>query len=97
MKTEELDKTPNNMIFIERDTPLTREEVDAKLEEVKAAVALFEEKGQKTAVKRAIKRVVPTFRNPGEVNRAAASSEEMKMAEEAEDEEEEATPDNNEK
>ena len=92
MKTEELDKTPNNMIFIERDTPLTREEVDAKLEEVKAAVELFEEKGQKTAVKRAIKRVVPTFRNPGEVNRAAASSEEMKMAEEAEDEDEENTP-----
>lgn len=37
VKTEELDKTPNSMIFIERDTPLCEHDIDVKLEELKAA------------------------------------------------------------
>lgn len=39
VKTEELDKTPNSMIFIERDTPLCEHDIDVKLEELKAAFA----------------------------------------------------------
>ena len=31
IKTEELDKTDNKMIFVERDTPLSRSEVDRRL------------------------------------------------------------------
>lgn len=37
VKTEELDKTPNSMIFIERDTPLCEHDINVKLEELKAA------------------------------------------------------------
>lgn len=37
VKTEELDKTPNSMIFIERDTPLCEHDIEVKLEELKAA------------------------------------------------------------
>ena len=31
VKTEELDKTPNSMIFIERDAPLCEHDINSKL------------------------------------------------------------------
>ena len=78
MKSEDLEKTDNDMIFIERDTPYTRAEVDEKLEILKAAVAESADTIDSTAVKNAIKRVVPTFIDPEEVNKTAEESEEMK-------------------
>ncbi len=80
MKTEFLSKTSNNMIFIERDQPLTREAVDEKLAELNRAVVLFEENAVNGAVKNAIRRLVPTYRDPEDINRTAEKSEEMKMA-----------------
>ena len=71
MKTEKLDKTENNMIFIERDTPYSREEVEEKLALLMTAV---EEGGN---VKEAFAQVVPTYQDPDVVNRAAESSAEM--------------------
>ena len=79
MKTETLSKTSNNMIFIERDQPLSREEVDEKIKELNGAVVLFEENAVKGAVKDAIRRLVPTYRDPEDINRTAEKSEEMKM------------------
>ena len=78
MRTEELDATENKMIFIERDTPLTRDEVAAKLNLL--ADALEEGKNElcSAAVKRAFKITVPTYHDPEEVNRTAETSEEMK-------------------
>ena len=38
VKTEDLDKTSNSMIFIERDTPLSAEEIDKKLEILKKSM-----------------------------------------------------------
>ena len=73
MKTEQLDKTDNDMIFIERDTPLTREEVDARLEILKQALNDDEK------LVEAIARVVPTYRAPEEINRLAHQSDEMKL------------------
>ena len=80
MKTETLSKTSNNMIFIERDQPLSREEVDEKIRELNGAVVLFEENAVKGAIKDAIRRLVPTYRDPEDINRTAEKSEEMKMA-----------------
>ena len=79
IKTESLDKTENNMIFIEKDTPLTREEVEEKLDILRAAVA--EHNGEIAAIEvtEAMKKVVPTFCAPEDVNKAAAKTEEMKM------------------
>ena len=37
MKTEELDKTENSMIFIERDSALSKVEIDDKLAMLKEA------------------------------------------------------------
>lgn len=41
VKTEELDKTPNSMIFIERDAPLCEHDINVKLEELQAACNLL--------------------------------------------------------
>ncbi|MBO5939142.1 MAG: polysaccharide biosynthesis protein [Clostridia bacterium] len=79
MKTEDLTKTDNDMIFIEKDHPLTREDMEENLALLQNSVADFEIKGQIDAVKNTIKAIVPTFRDPEEVNVDAEKSEEMKM------------------
>ena len=79
MKTETLDKTENNMIFIERDTPLTRKEVEEKLRILKTAVELARDEIGSKRVKEAIVATVPTFRDPEVINKRAEKSEEMQM------------------
>ncbi|MCQ2435993.1 MAG: polysaccharide biosynthesis protein [Clostridia bacterium] len=78
IKTEELDKTDNDLIFVERDTPLSRAEVDAKIEILKATIATGNSVNC-IGIKEAFKAVVPTFKDPDLVNRNAAQAEEMKM------------------
>ncbi len=80
MKNETLDMTENKMIFIERDTPYTREEVDEKLRILSDAVNNSKcELGSKR-VKEAVKSVVPTFHEPKELNKKADQTDEMKDA-----------------
>lgn len=76
IKVEELDKTDNSLIFIERDTPLSAEEIDGKLEELRSACSTDSD----DAVRDALKRVIPTYKSPEAVNIDAAESDEMKMA-----------------
>ncbi len=78
IKTETLDKTENNLIFIERDHPLTREEVEAKLQILRRILDESKNKVETTKIKRAMKKVVPTYRDPDEVNSNADQSDEMK-------------------
>lgn len=78
MKTEELDKTDNDMIFIERDKGLSREEVEEKLAILKKAV---EQEGYES-VRAAIRATVPTYKTPEEVNAKALDAEEMKNVKE---------------
>ena len=80
IRTEELTKTDNNMIFIETDTPLTREEVEGKLVILKDAVTAAENDLGSDKVKAAIKKVVPTFFDPAELNAKAAKTKDMKEA-----------------
>ncbi len=79
IKTETLDKTENNMIFIEKDTPYTRAEVDEKLQILRRAVEEHSGEIAAEAVTEAMKAVVPTFRSPELVNKAAAKAAEMQM------------------
>lgn len=65
--TEELDKTENSLIFIERDTPLAPEEIAHRLELLKSAC----DSGDETAAREMLRKVVPTFRRPEEVNDAS--------------------------
>ncbi|MBE5795755.1 MAG: polysaccharide biosynthesis protein [Clostridiales bacterium] len=74
IKTEELDKTSNSMIFVERDKPLGREVIAEKLACLAAAV----DTGDDGAVRAALHEVVPTFRTPEEINAEASKAAEMK-------------------
>jgi FlaA1/EpsC-like NDP-sugar epimerase len=77
---DNMDKTNNNLIFIERDEPLTRADVEAKLDLLRNVMAATENKVSDISVTEAIKSVVPTFRDPAKVNARAGTSEEMKKA-----------------
>ena len=73
VKTEELDKSENELIFIEKDTPLSKEDIDARLQKLHDAC----ETGDDEAVRQALHEVVPTYKTPEEVNAQAERSEEM--------------------
>ena len=76
IKTEELDKTDNSMIFIERDKALSKDQIDEKLKILQQA--LQTESNRK--VKAALMEVVPTYHTPEEVNKNALEAEEMMEA-----------------
>ena len=64
VNTEELDKTDNNLIFIERDQPLSKEVIYKKIQILRDACNT----GNDMTAKEALRSVVPTFRSPEEVN-----------------------------
>ncbi len=68
VKTEELDKTDNSMIFIERDTALNKEEIYKKIKVLRDAC----DTGDDLIAKEALRSVVPTFKTPEEVNKEIA-------------------------
>lgn len=83
MKTGELDKTENEMIFIERDQPSTREEMEEKVRILRKAVEYvsdgnLKKQGHYELVRNAIRHTVPTYHDPEEINEAAMKSEEMR-------------------
>lgn len=65
VKTEELDKTENSMIFIERDKPLELSKVDDMLSKLKEGIRI----GDDLNMKNIIKSVVPTFIEKEEANK----------------------------
>ena len=67
IRSEELDRTDNQMIFIERDLPPTAQELQAGLSVLRAAVETEDDE----TVRAALHRVVPTFRTPESVNAEA--------------------------
>ncbi len=73
IKSETLDKTEDEMIFVERDEPLPADMLDSLLSDLKEAY----ESGDEARAKAALKRAVPTFRRPDEINAEAERSEEM--------------------
>ena len=73
VKTEELEKTDNDMIFIEREEAVTMDELEKKLSVLRTACDADEDDG----VREALRKVVPTFRRPEEVNKEASEATEM--------------------
>lgn len=73
VKTEELDKTENDMIFVERDKHLAPGEIEKKLAILSAAVLTNDDE----TCRRAMKQAVDTYRSPEEVNREAEKAKEM--------------------
>ena len=77
IRTEALDKTENEMIFIERDAPLSREEVNQRLDSLAEAIEQSKNAIASPIIKNAIKAAVPTFVEPESLNRTAEKSREM--------------------
>ena len=75
VKTEKLDKTDNELIFIEKDTALDREELYRRIKILEEAC----ESGDDDIAREALKQVVPTYRSPEEVNAMAEQAEEMRL------------------
>ena len=63
IKTEEMDKTSNELIFIERDKPIGQDAIDKKLRILRDAV----NSGSNEEVKTALATVVPTYVQPNKV------------------------------
>ncbi len=65
IKNETLTKTENNLIFIEKDEPLSAAQIAAKLDRL----ALMEQQElSNEEVKALLREVVPTYKTPEEVN-----------------------------
>lgn len=64
MNSDTLTKTDNDLIFIEKDTPLSKEEIEKKLQVLRNAI----ESEDDNEAREALRRVVPTFRRPEEIN-----------------------------
>lgn len=77
VKTEELDKTSNSMIFIERDSALSAEEINTRLNMLREVC----ETGDDSQAREVLRKVVPTFKKPEEVNRAAEFAVHQKKSE----------------
>ena len=76
IKTEDLRKTDNNLIYIEHDEPPTRGEIEAAIARLQALCDSDCEIGSDT-VKAVLHEMVPTYHTPEEVNETADTAEEM--------------------
>ena len=79
IKTEKLSKTQNDLIFIEKDEPLPRTEIEEKLNTLRSAIERTASSSDSEEIVKAMMMVVPTYHLPEEVNRKAQESEEMKL------------------
>ncbi len=69
MNSDTLTKTPNSLIFIEKDDPITLKELEDKCHALDMACW----SGDDEQVRQVLKAVVPTYRSPEEVNRAVSA------------------------
>ena len=76
VKSETLRKTDNDLIFIEKDEPISMEDLQERLDILRAAIRSNDDE----TVRAAMRRVVPTYKTPEEVNCKAAEAAEMQNA-----------------
>lgn len=65
IKSDTLTKTDNDLIFIEKDTPLSKEVINEKLQVLQKAI----DNEDDNDAREALRSVVPTFRRPEEINK----------------------------
>ena len=73
VKSETLHKTDNDLIFIEKDEPISIDDLNNRLAILREALASNDDE----TVRAAMRKVVPTYRTPEEVNCKAEQSAEM--------------------
>lgn len=76
VKSETLRKTDNDLIFIEKDEPISMEDLQQRLEILREAIRSNNDE----TVRAAMRKVVPTYKTPEEVNCKAAQAAEMQNA-----------------
>lgn len=76
IRSEDLTKTDNELIFIEQDSPISMEDLEQKLSCIRDAIAQDDDDGMRLAMRQ----VVPTFKDAKQVNAAAATAREMQTA-----------------
>lgn len=76
VKSETLRKTDNDLIFIEKDEPISMKDLQERLDILRAAIRSNDDE----TVRAAMRRVVPTYKTPEEVNCKAAQAVEMQNA-----------------
>ena len=74
IKSEQVEKTENSLIFLERDKALSREEMEVNLR------LLRDTMGNPAGLKQTVIKLVPTYQSAEKVNRNAEKTAEMKMA-----------------
>lgn len=75
VRTDELDTTENDLIFVEKEKPISYDEVEQKLSVLKNAV----NSKNNDLAREALRFVIPTFKSPEEVNKNAEESMEMNI------------------
>lgn len=65
VQTEKLDKTSNSMLFIERDTPISEEELNKRLEHLREVCKTEDD----NAAREGLRYAVPTFQRPEDANK----------------------------
>ena len=68
IKSETLTRTENDMIFIEKDTPNTRAEIDGMMSTLTERVKMTDEGSSQEVIKDALKSIIISYRSPSEVN-----------------------------
>ncbi|MBO7368707.1 MAG: polysaccharide biosynthesis protein, partial [Clostridia bacterium] len=76
IKTEELEKTENDLIFVERDEKITEKELEEKLEILSEAVATR----NSHEIRVALRKIIPTYRKPVDVNSEAQQMIDMQTS-----------------
>jgi FlaA1/EpsC-like NDP-sugar epimerase len=76
VRKDELNKTENELIFVENVQPVSFNDISEKLDMLSVAVATEDD----DVVRAALAKVVPTYRTPDYVNNTAESADEMKLA-----------------
>ncbi len=90
IEKDSLTKTDNNLIFVEHEEPLSREDVEEKLELLRAVLRETAHEINNDRLRAVLKTVVPTYYDPAEVNAQAVYAQEMKAARQTEEKKEPA-------
>lgn len=76
VKSETLRKTDNDLIFIEKDEPISMAELEQRLKLLQDAIQTNDDE----KVREAMRKAVPTYKTPEEVNKKAEQAAEMQNA-----------------
>ena len=79
IQAEKLGKTENDMIFIEQDTPLSRQQMEDHISTLRRAAEDWD-RGEGVPARQLLKKLVPSFYDPEELNRTAEHTREMQTA-----------------